>query len=481
MFSKLANTFKDVLKAIKVKTKPFTLKSYKYALKSLRFLESCFSAFGRSVKGYVALVARFFKEIKQNGLKTALCAHFANLREARRNHAPLLSKCAVVAVPLAFMVLVGITSPVWANFTFAKRVVYAKNVLGEVLDAAICKTAEDYFIKSVVSDDAETYLEEYSLKTVYVMKKHVLSAETLAVQMLKNTETLVNGYGLYVDDQLSIVSKNVEPLHTNLSAVLEQSKNGNENAEVAFIQSVEVKEGYYPAEEAVEDTAVSDAFAQNQMELSVKTTVVEEYDESVAYKTEETKSAKLAAGKTQVVTKGINGKNHITAHVTYIDGVEVERVVTDTQVISEPVTKQVLVGTKKAATVQSNKVMLWPIPKSTRYVITGEFNEDRTNHNHKGLDIACDKGTPIYAVMAGTVTSVQSTGSYGKHLTIDHGNNVVTLYAHCSAILVSQGDRVAKGEHIAAVGSTGRSTGNHLHLEVRVNGKVYNPMNYLDK
>ena len=125
--------------------------------------------------------------------------------------------------------------------------------------------------------------------------------------------------------------------------------------------------------------------------------------------------------------------------------------------------------------------MLWPIPKSTYYRISSEFNNDRGDHYHKGVDIACDKGTPIYAVMSGTVTLVKSTGSYGKHIMIDHGNNIVTLYAHCSAMYVSVGDKVSKGEHIAAVGNTGRSTGDHLHIEVRINGKVYDPMKYLDK
>ncbi|MBQ7289263.1 MAG: peptidoglycan DD-metalloendopeptidase family protein, partial [Clostridia bacterium] len=207
----------------------------------------------------------------------------------------------------------------------------------------------------------------------------------------------------------------------------------------------------------------------------------EEYDESIPYSVNKTNSNSLTAGKTKVVKKGKNGTNHITASVTYIDGVETERVITDTQVVSQPVTQQVLVGTKKAATVKSSKVMVWPIAASARYVITSYFNEERSTHAHGGLDIACDKGTEIYAAMAGTVTVAKNSGSYGKHIMIDHGSNIVTVYAHCSALYVTVGDKVAKGEHIAAVGNTGRSTGNHLHFEVRINGKKYNPLNYVNK
>ncbi len=481
MLLKLVNTFKNVLKATKRTLKSLLVSSYKYIVSFIRFLGSCLVVFGRAVKGYVSSVSRFFKEAKQGGVKTAFHSHIVSLKQMKASHKPLLSKFAVVAVPLAFMVLVGITSPVWANFTFAKRVVYAKTVLGEVLDATICKTAEDYFVKSLDCANGEAYIEEYSLNTVYVMKKNVLSAETLAVQMLNNTEGLVNGYGLYVNDKLTLVSETSEPFYTNLTLTLNKYKLGNQTAKTEFVERVEVRDGYFPVEDCKNLVAINDAFLNDEIPLSVKTYAVEEYDVSVPYTTKEIRSNALTIGKTQLVKKGQNGKNHVTANVIYVNGVELHREVTDTKVVTKPVTRQIVVGTKKGAPVKSSKVMMWPIPKSTDYRISSEFNNDRGDHYHKGVDIACDKGTPIYAVMSGTVTLSKSGGSYGKHIMIDHGNGIVTLYAHCSALYVSVGDKVAKGEQIAAVGNTGRSTGNHLHIEVRVNGKHNNPMKYLDK
>ena len=98
---------------------------------------------------------------------------------------------------------------------------------------------------------------------------------------------------------------------------------------------------------------------------------------------------------------------------------------------------------------------------------------------HTGLDIAAPTGTTVVAAASGTVTFSGYKGSYGNMIVISHGNGVQTYYGHCSKLYVSAGTQVSQGQTIAAVGSTGNSTGPHLHLEIRVNGVAYNPQNYL--
>ncbi|MCL2082549.1 MAG: M23 family metallopeptidase [Oscillospiraceae bacterium] len=99
---------------------------------------------------------------------------------------------------------------------------------------------------------------------------------------------------------------------------------------------------------------------------------------------------------------------------------------------------------------------------------------------HAGIDIGVPIGTPIYAMADGTVLYVKkSTTGYGYHLVISHGGKMTTLYAHCSELLVSGGQAVKKGDVVAKVGSTGLSTGPHLHLEVMVGGMLQNPRRYL--
>lgn len=112
--------------------------------------------------------------------------------------------------------------------------------------------------------------------------------------------------------------------------------------------------------------------------------------------------------------------------------------------------------------------------------ITSRFG-NRSRDNHKGIDIAAPKGTPIYAAASGTVNVSQYGygGGYGNYIILSHGNGVQTLYGHCSELCVSVGEHVSQGQLIARVGSTGVSTGNHLHLEIRVNGVAQDPQNYV--
>lgn len=100
---------------------------------------------------------------------------------------------------------------------------------------------------------------------------------------------------------------------------------------------------------------------------------------------------------------------------------------------------------------------------------------------HTGTDIACQKGTPIKVVASGTVTFAERSGSYGNLIKVSHGNGVETWYAHCTDLYGTVGQEVKAGDVIATVGSTGNSTGNHLHLEIRVNGFPLNPQKYLYK
>ena len=118
--------------------------------------------------------------------------------------------------------------------------------------------------------------------------------------------------------------------------------------------------------------------------------------------------------------------------------------------------------------------------RPTSGVVTSRFGS-RWGSTHKGIDIGAPKGTPIKAAAAGTVTVAQYgySGGYGNYVIVSHGKGVQTVYAHCNTLNVKVGQKVSQGQQIATVGNTGRSTGNHLHLEIRVNGVAQNPQNYL--
>jgi lipoprotein NlpD len=131
---------------------------------------------------------------------------------------------------------------------------------------------------------------------------------------------------------------------------------------------------------------------------------------------------------------------------------------------------------KKAPTVKPRRgVLIWP----TKGTLTSSFGK-RNGRKHEGIDIAAPKGTPIYSAADGEVVfSGWGPTGYGKMVIIKHQHHLTTVYAHNSKILVKKGVRVKQGQKISLMGSTGRSTGPHLHFEVRNDTEPKNPIKYL--
>jgi murein DD-endopeptidase MepM/ murein hydrolase activator NlpD len=134
------------------------------------------------------------------------------------------------------------------------------------------------------------------------------------------------------------------------------------------------------------------------------------------------------------------------------------------------------------ARIYNGGMFAWPCPGYKR--ISDEYGNRMhpilgVEKFHNGLDMAAASGTPILAAYDGDVVAADYSGSMGNYIMIDHGSGLYTIYMHCSALYVSKGQTVSKGQNIAAVGSTGRSTGPHLHFSVRLNGNYTSPWNYL--
>ena len=146
------------------------------------------------------------------------------------------------------------------------------------------------------------------------------------------------------------------------------------------------------------------------------------------------------------------------------------------------------VAAEKAALASATKkkydggMFAWPAPSYTR--ISDDYGYRihpilKVKQFHNGVDMAAPGGSPILAAYNGTVVAASYSSTMGNYIMIDHGDNLYTIYMHASALYVSKGAEVVKGQKIAAVGTTGRSTGNHLHFSVRLNGSYVSPWNYL--
>lgn len=215
---------------------------------------------------------------------------------------------------------------------------------------------------------------------------------------------------------------------------------------------------------------------QNAPVLTVKITEMVTYDKVVEHEVEKKKTKDIYKGDKETKQKGKDGLNEITARITTVNGEVIEEDNLVTTVKKEPVKEIILVGTKKRpATVGSGK-FAWPA--SGGYTLTSNFGS-RWGRTHEGIDLGCSVGTDVLASDGGTVTVAGYSGAYGYLVEIDHQNGMVTRYGHNSSVLVNVGDKVYKGQHIAESGNTGRSTGPHIHFEIRVNGTAQNPLNYL--
>ena len=216
--------------------------------------------------------------------------------------------------------------------------------------------------------------------------------------------------------------------------------------------------------------------------LSVRTVEHVVYDSTVPYEVEEVEDESMYVGDSVVLTEGVDGVAANTADVTYLNGTEESREVLDTQVVTEPVNKVVAVGVKERPRTMATGSFQWPLwgtvtsGYGSRYIF-GSYSF------HSGIDIAAPYGTPIAAADGGRVTwagyGSGSYWSYGNYVVIDHENGLQTIYGHCSSVNVVPGERVYKGQTVGHVGSTGRSTGNHLHFQVKQNGTTVSPYRYL--
>lgn len=149
--------------------------------------------------------------------------------------------------------------------------------------------------------------------------------------------------------------------------------------------------------------------------------------------------------------------------------------------ISKTLQKQLEEANGKKKTYDGG-MFAWPAPSYTR--ISDDYGERmhptlNVKKFHNGLDLAAPGGSPILAAYSGTVVAAAYSSTMGNYIMLYHGDNLYTIYMHASKLYVSQGAEVTKGQKIAAVGTTGRSTGNHLHFGVRLNGNYVNPWNYL--
>ena len=460
---------------------------------------------------------------KQRGERVS--ALRAKLGRRWRLHPAMLlcGGCVAAAVGLFF-----------SAYTFGTTVLYD----GEVIAAVGSQSAAEEAAADLEAVTARTLGESYSIDDSMIQyssgllrRQDVVDATTLEEDLSQQIGLVTQAYSLYVDGELV----GATPYEGALEELLNQLKSGSANENTIsceFAEDVEIKQEYVPTDkvmnlgylaellystktaevtytvkagdtwsEIAEDhdmtskelLAMNPGYDIDKIQIGEVLTLSEAvpyltvtvkqreyYVEDVMYDIEYTDSADLYKGDYKVVSSGEYGAADVVANVTYVNGVETERTILSSVTLKEPVTEQRLQGTKERPTWYPTGTFRWPISGRITSGFGGRSSPGGIGStNHQGIDIAGSYGTPVYAADGGTVTYAGWMGGYGYLVEINHGNGYVTRYGHNSSLTVSVGQHVYKGQQIARVGSTGNSTGNHCHFEVRYNGVARNPLNYL--
>ena len=206
------------------------------------------------------------------------------------------------------------------------------------------------------------------------------------------------------------------------------------------------------------------------------------YDEKIEFDVVYEDSSSLYKDEYRIKNNGVYGSKQITAELVKRDGKSLGKVILDESIVAEPVTKVVYKGTKNPPPRIGTGTFSKPLNRGT---ITSGYGSRyhpvyRIYKKHSGVDIAAPYGSPVLASDGGKVIYAGWKSSYGYCVIVDHGGNLSSLYAHMSAINVSKGEKIYKGKTVGKVGSTGTSTGNHLHFEIQKLGNDINPSAYIN-
>lgn len=248
------------------------------------------------------------------------------------------------------------------------------------------------------------------------------------------------------------------------------SKENIESAELTAKPEYELKLVNKSQDENEDEVIIA---LQNELEITYKYYEIASNNEVI----EKVKDEETAEKLVNEIKELSNNEVELTINEKTTKALE-EIQIDDLEVAKENTVEKLNIDTTESiADINGIKVATLPVTGtiSSRYGVSSKIRVS----THTGLDIAATTGTPIKVVADGTVTFAAYSGSYGYLVKVDHGNGVETWYGHTSKMLVKEGQAVKAGDTIALVGSTGNSTGPHLHFEVRINGEHVNPQKYL--
>ena len=507
-----------------------------------RFAFFLFKPFIRYAKAFRMGKSEIVRAKKEKGVMGAVAASlrvFSRTMFGKRGLAVTIFNYALPIFSCVF--LFNVVS--YANsMTYALKLSVNGDFVGYIDEETVFTNAEKIVQQRInyMDGNTETVTFEPTYTLEMVGYGSTLTQYQLADKLLSSMDAQIEyGYGMYIGNAFQGVVTNKEKIESTLDYLLDVYRTDSVNETVAFEKDIIFEPGLYLSESIVSEDSiinlittkqqvaayytavngdspyliasklgmtmeevaalnpgfsensaiyVGDTFLINEEKpfLAVTVTRTETLEEYVSYDTQYVDDSTRYIGAQVTTQEGEYGVDLVTADISYINGVEVRRKELARRTISDPVTEIIAVGTKARPTHLDSSIqnvemgqMYWPVGGIDGGAISETMYGYGGYYNHKGVDIAAPYGTPIYAADSGQVILSQWYYDYGYCIMIQHSNGIKTVYGHCSWLHVNVGDYVTQGQQIADVGSTGRSTGNHLHFEVRINDICVYPLDYL--
>lgn len=361
------------------------------------------------------------------------------------------------------------------------RIAYKVNYNGHSIATVSSKKHFNDALKLVVDmvgdKDVEDVVEKPQFNTAVVLGEDINNTQEVADAIINNTDAIVEATILYAEGK-EIACAESEMLNEVVNHRLDSFNVEGAECTSRFSQNVTTDKGYFMVSEL--DDVLEVKAAVNS--LSVVTEMRQVTDVVIPYKSTVQKTNEQIVGYSAVAVAGVSGVNRVTQDVVMVNGEVQSCVDVNTEVVIAPVNEVVVKGTAKTLASAKQKQQahsagfIFPLP-AVKWKVSSYYGDGR---NHKGVDICANSGTSIFAVADGKVVYSGWKGDYGYCVIIEHANGTRTLYAHARQLCCSVGDTVSQGDVIALVGTTGQSTGNHVHFEVIVSGRNVDPAPYIN-
>ncbi len=454
-----------------------------------------------------------------------------------RRREKLMTNIKSYLMPALALVLLVSTVSYMNSLTFGVVVSYNDEQIGVVEDASVLREATNIIDSRIINKSLDSLENEPQYRVAVVPNNSEFrNSSELSQRIIERDNSLADELcGVFVDDEFIGAVNSEEEAQLVFNNILDAKKKdfadlGTVKA-IEFNSSVTSEVGLYAKDSVIDKTELKRRLTDN-VELSYRVTVLQEQNVKIKYKTEYKADPSKPSGTEILTQKGVIGEGIATNESVYIDGEKISCEHVKVTATKKPVNEIISVSSdskhleenkeseksdeaarrvkktsedeqtasnasdkndtdtctdtesdtdseaeKEAEQPKNDSPFIWP----TSGYVTGYFGYEG-EHFHKGMDIGAGEGAPVYAAAAGTVVDVvfdYGSEGLGCYVTIDHGNGYQTTYAQCSALYVTVGQTVEQGETIAAVGSTGDSTGPHLHFRVTQYGEFIDPANFL--